>query len=150
LIQVNLPLAQSVNQMYRFDPRSKRMYKTKEAKAFEQLARKTIMASSGDQSLPKERHYSMAKNRVGPFQLDLWFYFPDTKTLRDADNYVKATQDVVAKAFKFNDAEILDVFSHKRIDEKRPRCEVTLIEATDLKWTILQHYMHENNLGGAR
>jgi hypothetical protein len=58
-----------------------------------------------------------------PFAYDAWFYFGND-LVQDADNRLKALQDMLADVLGFNDTEILDGSFHKRTDKKNPRCEV--------------------------
>lgn len=71
------------------------------------------------------------RQRVGqklpgpPYEIDVWCYFGDHKR-RDADNYNKAPQDLLASVLHFEDDLVIDAGQHKRYDGERPRCVVYL------------------------
>lgn len=127
MIRLTLPLPISANMMYRTNPKTGKPQKTQAAKDYEKEVEKTILAASGDHSIPVKERVKLYEELELPLLMDVTFYFPD-KRKRDCDNANKAVQDCIARAFGFDDTSIFDVFLHKRLDRENPRCEVVLFE----------------------
>jgi len=76
-----------------------------------------------------------------PYHLDVWL-FPNDRRERDADNYHKAPQDLLASVLHFDDSEVIDASQHLR---QRPnlaqgRCIVYLHHSLgwdELEWMDL-------------
>lgn len=143
MIKLTLPVPPSVNNMYRSGKPSRKgmsrgrgaRFKTSEAKAFEREAMKVIVGASGNRNLPIDQRVKLHAKLASPLLMDVTFFFPDLRR-RDADNCCKLVQDVVARAFGFDDSEIYDAFLHKRLDRENPRCEVILLEAEDADYFV--------------
>jgi Holliday junction resolvase RusA-like endonuclease len=62
-----------------------------------------------------------------PFYISVWIYPPDDGRRRDASNFVKAPEDLLASIFGFDDNLCVDQSAHKRPQsEVRPYCHVFL------------------------
>lgn len=67
-----------------------------------------------------------------PYFLDVYLYVPDDGRKRDASNFIKAPEDLLAEVFGFDDNDVIDVASHKRfIPEGRGKaiCVATLMHS---------------------
>ncbi len=76
-----------------------------------------------------EAGQEVIRQRVGqkmprpPYSISVWCYWGD-KRIRDADNYNKAVQDLLASTLHFVDSDVADAHQYKRFDRDAPRCVV--------------------------
>lgn len=115
-----LPLPPSVNEMYdRFIDKKTgkvRTVKSVRYKEWRAEAEPMIMAQRVGRRMPDP-----------PYALDIWLFFPKDGHRRDADNFVKALQDGLARILHFDDNLVTDPSPHKRfIVGRAPYCIVFL------------------------
>lgn len=71
-----------------------------------------------------------AKVPAGDLSMTARLHWPDRRK-RDADNSMKALQDVVSKTLGFDDSRISEVHVYRMCDPENPRCEVVLAAAEE-------------------
>jgi crossover junction endodeoxyribonuclease RusA len=112
-VEVVIPLPPTVNHMYRHQ--NNRKFKTEAYRAWEREAGRAL--------LPYKRYFREMYRP--PYGYVARFYFPDNKR-RDADNRLKALQDMASSVLGFDDKEIIYGQFHKRMDPDSPRCELLI------------------------
>lgn len=117
-IYLTVPLPPSANAMYRSQviQGKPRPVKSAAYRSYETLCGMTILAH-GKQTVPS-----------GPLSFTAWFFFGNRRR-HDADNQIKAVQDVVSRTLGFDDSLIQEVHAYRRYDKSAPRCEIEIREA---------------------
>jgi Holliday junction resolvase RusA-like endonuclease len=123
----------SVNKLY------VTVFKTKKLSA---AGRKFKVAAQ--ESLLKQWLFSEPLGEDTPKELTLKFFFPELVNTgwpksakrrykkKDASNYIKLIEDVVAKCVGADDSSTLDYIIKKREDRENPRVEITLREIPEV------------------
>lgn len=115
IIDITLPLLPpSENHMYGRGRGGKRTYLTQEARDFQEMV---ALATREQRPGPIDRRT--------PLFLRIQFTFPDYRR-RDANNYVKVPQDGIARALGFDDTQIIDQCTGKRVRKGVRSCRIIL------------------------
>lgn len=128
-------LAPSTNQIWRFDPRSKRAFKNPDAKA-NAFAQQSAVAFWG-----KRFASAAAIAVVLGFESQAWMTKTREISRNDADNRVKVTLDSVAKSLDFRDEQIFECSFYKIIG----RYEATHVWLFDLGDVVPAYLRHAHS-----
>ena len=122
----------SYKMLYVPSNRIKKRSLAKEKRAWEQ-------AIAWERELAYTARQALSKNGMGPFSgpvgAEIWFYFSRKKDnhpgriRKDLDNFTKSVLDGLEKGgvFKHGDHQVIDLTTHKRVDNENPRVEVKII-----------------------
>jgi len=122
----------SYKMLYVPSGRVKKRSLAKEKRAWEQ-------AVAWERELAYTARQALSKNGMGPFSgpvgAEIWFYFSRKKDnhpgriRKDLDNFTKSVLDGLEKGgvFKHGDHQVIDLTTHKRVDNENPRVEVKII-----------------------
>jgi len=122
----------SYKMLYVPSNRIKKRSLAKEKRAWEQ-------AVAWERELAYTARQALSKNGMGPFSgpvgAEIWFYFSRKKDnhpgriRKDLDNFTKSVLDGLEKGgvFKHGDHQVIDLTTHKRVDNENPRVEVKII-----------------------
>jgi Holliday junction resolvase RusA-like endonuclease len=117
---VGFALPPSVNNLY--PTRGGRRVKSEEYKQW--------IHDSGMHILSKKRTFKKKGYKMPepPYKFELRLFFPDNRR-RDASNYIKAVEDLVANMLGYDDKEHVELYVAKRVNTSYPRCEVILSQS---------------------